>query len=522
MNIYAIDTEDDSKGNVLLVNIYDGRVHHTFTELEPARKYLAGLDGICWAVNLEYDLINVFWGMLSELRLSYGKARIIKAVYNKLTFYDTLNHWKMSVNNMGEYLRLPKLKFNPHSVKYCQRDTEIAYKFVALMSENYKRLGIEPRSTISLTSFNLWKSMSRFKLKKIPDTKLLKFKQAYYGGRVECFYIGKQHGNIKYVDINSMYPFVMLDDYPSPYKIIQRYDIESEGISHIRVRSRLKLPVLPYRRKDNKIIFPNGVFSGYWANNEIRFAVSKGVKIIKVYDKDCFIFPLICRPFNDYIKRLYAERLNVKDELMKYTYKIFMNSLYGKFAQGNERSIIESVERFKKRKEYGRFKIFENDKLVLHSVIDKYPVHTNFVFSLYTTAKARIILYELIDKIQKSKGTVLYCDTDSVIYKDGIDLEFDTKLGGVKLEGDFKDIEIKTCKFYKLDKSVKIKGIPKLYQEMFFDKEAVTYKKPLKLKEAIRRDLRPNIWIDFTKVKVFNYDKGVILKGGFVEPFILK
>lgn len=515
-----VDTEDNSRGDIYWINFYDGRRHYPFKNRSAAISFLErSKQNEIWAVNLEYDLINIFWGNLKRLKLCFGKSRLVKANFGKKVFYDTLNHWKMSVANMGDYLGLPKKKFNPLSLKYCQRDCEITYKFVSLMKKNYRRIGMAKiYSTISLSSFMFWKTYSSYKLRKVREDVLLDLKNAYYGGRVECFYIGNKRGNIKYVDVNSMYPACMIGTFPSPRRLVKSNDIDKPGVSYVRVKSDLRFPVLPYRREDNKVIFPNGRFRGWWANEELEFAVSQGVKILKFYRGYEAMYE--CRPFDNYIGKLYFERKKAKDDLLKYTYKIFMNSLYGKFAQGNERSIIEPIEKFRKRKNWDRGKVFEDDRLVLLIEKGKYPIHTNFLFSLYTTARARIRLYKLIKDIHDKGGDILYCDTDSVIFDDtaGISLNYDNELGGIKLEGTFNSINIKTCKFYKLDKSIKIKGIPKLYQELFFDKDEVIYKKPLKLKEAIRRDLRPNVWIDFKKVKILNYDKGIILKSGYVEP----
>ncbi len=35
-------------------------------------------------------------------------------------------------------------------------------------------------------------------------------RQAYYGGFCHAFQLGKIKGNLKYYDINSLYPFIML------------------------------------------------------------------------------------------------------------------------------------------------------------------------------------------------------------------------------------------------------------------------------------------------------------------------
>jgi len=204
---------------------------------------------------------------------------------------------------------------------------------------------------------------------------------------------------------------------------------------------------------------------------------------------------------------------------MRYTLKILMNSCYGKFAQGREKSILEPFSEYKRKRRTEEGKLFENDTMVLYRIEDKeYPRHTNFIFSLYTTARARICLYSLMEKIISKGGDMLYCDTDGIIFKGDIDLDYSNELGGIKLESQVNDIDIQTSKFYKLGNIYKVKGIPKLCQEAFFINHSVTYNKPLKLKEAIRRNQRPNIWLEHKKCHILNYDKGFKTRNGYIIP----
>ena len=54
---------------------------------------------------------------------------------------------------------------------------------------------------------------------------------------------------------------------------------------------KMNYPPLPHRAKDknNKLIFPCGYISGVWTYHELKFAMDRGVKILKV-EKRLFIF----------------------------------------------------------------------------------------------------------------------------------------------------------------------------------------------------------------------------------------
>ncbi len=113
---HAFDTEDNTRGRAYLFNFYDvvRGVHTTFADREKALDYACShRNRIYWAVNLEYDINNLFRGHFGLLRYIYAGSRLIVAELpeDKIRFFDTLNHWPLSVKKMGERIGLPKLEF---------------------------------------------------------------------------------------------------------------------------------------------------------------------------------------------------------------------------------------------------------------------------------------------------------------------------------------------------------------------------------------------------------------------------
>ena len=520
MNIWAWDSEDDSQGNIYWINFYDGKRHYSFSDRNEAYNFLKAQECTLWACNMEYDIANLISTHYEKIEFFFGKSRLIRAKLNKVTFLDTLNHWKMSVDGMGSFLGHKKKPFNPKSLEYCQCDTEIVYEFVKAMTSIYqKNLDVTAKSTIASTAFCLWRKINGMALGKLEKIELEYFKLAYYGGRTECFYIGQVKGQINYVDVNSMYPYCMLGELPYPYDFEKEADIEQEGISECVIESSIKRPILPYRQKDGRLVFANGTFRGIWANIELRYAESQGVKIKKILSG--YHFKLTCDPFSDYVMKLYELKNKAKNDLDRYTYKLFLNCLYGKFGQGNERVCLVSLDKFLEMKVKPSGARIYNDSVVLYNEIGDYPAQTNYIWSLYVTAKARILLHRYISIVDK-EAMLLYCDTDSIIYKGKADIKYSDKLGDMKLEGKHTVFEAKTSKIYKIDDIYRVKGVPRKYQKNYFDNDRATYQKPTRIKESIRRDLRPNVWIEYNKVKLTNYSKGNISKTGYVTPLILK
>lgn len=521
-DFFVCDTEDNSKGKIYWINFFNGDKHFPFDNIPAALKFLNNLPKTkIYCVNLEYDISNIFWNYLDQIKMMWG-ARMISVKYKKTYWLDTMNSWLLSVEKMGEYLGMPKGAFNPKNLKYCQRDCEITYEFVKRMLDLYDVEGIKPASTIGQSALQLWRAnFFTDRIYKTEDDLIEFIKPAYFGGRVECFKIGKITGKINHADIKSMYPSVMQLKYPFPFKYVGKPDLKKEGVTYAKVKCDMQLPILPYRDIDNKqLLFPNGNFRGAWANNELRYFEKCGGKILKVLDGVTFDKPC-CYPFKDYVDFLFTKRTETKNDFLKYLYKLLLNSLYGKFAQGNERTIIINQKEFDEmpiEKVPDKFKEFRG--MYIFKIKENYPFYTNYIWSIYTTAYARIKLHKLL--IQIKPENLLYTDTDSIFWKGEKEIfNYGSNLGELEYCGDYSDIDIRGNKFYSLGKMQKCKGIPKRLVMDFFDNGQVDYQKPLRLKEAIRRDLVPNIWIDYKKVNRIKYDKRVILKNGDTKPLTI-
>lgn len=112
---WVLDTEDDSRGKCFLFDFYNAHTHEHFTFVD----HSLALDFVCgnrkrtyWAVNLEYDLNNLFRGHYGLLHFIYAGSRLITAEIpgERIRFLDTFNHWPFSVKNMGKRIGLPKLE----------------------------------------------------------------------------------------------------------------------------------------------------------------------------------------------------------------------------------------------------------------------------------------------------------------------------------------------------------------------------------------------------------------------------
>jgi hypothetical protein len=342
----------------------------------------------------------------------------------------------------------------------------------------------------------------------IDDYHLEIMRKGYYGGRVEVYRVGKIAGSINHYDVNSLFPSVMeSENFPdlSSMNVTSSPDFKNEGIFEGKVYiPKTEIPCLPVR--DSELIFPYGIVGGSWPYPEIRQLIEDGGKVLEC--RQAIEFDEVEKPFKKYVKFCYQKRLESNNELDSMIWKLFLNSLYGKFGQGSELEII-----------------FDDES----KIIKGKARHVNVIWSAYVTSYARLKLLKFL----RGCNSIFYTDTDSIFTFD--DLSTSDKLGDLKQEGHYSQVEFKGNKLYCLDNPgepckrhkkiecdicrYKAKGVPRKKAAEFFQTGKVTYRRPIKFKEGRKRGIQPNVWHDMTKVDNKRYTKRKILSDGGTEPW---
>jgi hypothetical protein len=502
-------------------------------------------DILIWCVNTEYDLVNLSYKYSYMIEWFYNKSRFImgKCIFNnKIKFYDLINFYSLSAEKVGQLFGLKKLqydfnkrKFNKDGnvivtkseIKYCIRDAKIACKAGVFITKKFENFKIRKTATIASTALQIYlKNFAPIDFSQYKENRyeidINNIYKCYYGGRVEAFFIGKKRDNIKYVDFNSLYPYVMKNFlYPNPFSSVYRgksIDIENGIVCcKVKVKTNTYLPVLPLRY-DKKLLFPVGEFTGYWIIQELNTALNEGqVEIKEIYWS--YEYSEVIDLFSDYVNYFYDKRIKSKNKADSYMYKVLMNSLYGKFAE--KRRLTKYVN------------LDQAD--VFDPIVHRYaqqtevyiPYSNNVILSAYVTSYGRILLYNAMKKVLKNDCQLLYCDTDSIIYKGDYNFPISNRLGELKIEHYVKMVEIRGAKYYMFidnnDNEFFIcKGIPKYLQADMFTHRKVSYRKPIRLLESKRRHLKPNIWIDFEKRDLTKYLKRCIIKDGNTKPILIR
>ncbi len=506
MTILALDTEDDSEGNVTWINFYDGRKHRSFrgSDRRQAWQYLADrAKCTVFACNMEYDLVNLYGDWVDKLTtLQYTDSGFLRAhaTYAPVAFYDTLRHWPgVGVRRMGEFIGVPKTAFNPESIEYCQRDTEIVWRFVAAMLERYQGLGLKLRSTLPSMAFQLWRQMYQ-EPTGLPLFLNAEMRDGYYGGRVECYYLGAFDSAVHHYDFTSLYPTVMTRPFPLPsaWRVTRTPTLDRDGMlwGILRIPPQ-SVPPLPVR-EDGELIFPTGRLYGAWTYEEVRNALLAGAVLEQA--RKAVEFAGECQPFYDYVHRCMREK-DRSEGIDREFWKLMMNALYGKFGQESTLTII------KNGREY--------------TLTPRQPKHVNVLWAATITARARVMLW----RGMLEAHPLYYVDTDSLFTERA--LTTGAGLGMIREVGSYRGGHFFGNKCYVVEGQATAKGIPKPRSEedanfplQFLLAGRTIFRKPARLREARRQGLIPNKWYQDERVRDPEYRKR---QGGpgFTRPWDL-
>lgn len=276
-------------------------------------------------------------------------------------------------------------------------------------------------------------------------------RRGYYGGHADTYIpCGEK---LYYYDVNSLYPHIMKTFHMPGGQPVWDGNLMGRKLSelygfieaYIYCPNTIKRPFLPFKDKNNTLLFPTGEFIGVYYTEELLFAERLGYNIIPLKG---YLFEKKVSPFEGFVSELYSRRQEAKrdgNDAMSYIYKILMNSLYGRFGINPESLVTEicNKERYdfliKKGNISTADKLSEDYFIVSYTsnsvdVVDsdwKAPRISAVQLSAAITACARIYMHEFI-----SRDDCYYTDTDSAVLGSPLpeDKVSSTTLGMLKLE----------------------------------------------------------------------------------------
>ena len=509
-----------------------------------------------YAHNIKYDLAmtDILRVMLSEhWRISRfvmnDPPTFITISRNSLSvvFVDTFNYWQTSLASMGEQLGLSKLTMPGEGEspalwrEYCKRDVDVLAEYLL----SYMRwLKVNDLGGMALTLAGQAFRTYRHNFLQSPiiyhdDAGALALeREGYMGARTEAFRLGDLSGSRwSKLDINSMYPYVMLSD-TYPVKFVARTeDLPVERLStlldryYVIAKVEVNTGVPAYAlRHDDKLIYPIGGFETVLHHRELIYALEHkhivAVKELALYERG----PI----FSEYINYFYERKKEAElagNKLERQQAKLLMNSLYGKFGQRGVASMMRAND---STRQFGRVTGYSEsigEAVTVHylgdSIETTYPTGESYysypAIAGAVTANARHYLWSLITLAGREH--VVYCDTDSLVVDDvGVErlqTVIDAhRLGALKVEGVSDYLVIYGLKDYEYGEEKHIKGVPKSAKEL--EPGTWAYSQFEGGLTWLNGGMLPEVTVkSVIKRRSGLYTKGSVLEDGTIEPLRL-
>lgn len=367
-------------------------------------------------------------------------------------------------------------------IDYSKQDTRALFNVIIKAQKYYiDNYNVDISSIYSTSTLSLKIFRQKFLNTNIPtmnrneDTFV---RESYYGGATDFY---KKHGKkLYYYDVNSLYPYGMLNAMPLDFiKIHEEINDINSFFGFIEcivtTPKDLKIGILPVR-DEGKTIFPLGTWKGTYFSEEIKECMKYGYefKFIKGYEYSKYYL------FNDYINHFYNIKKNsIGNE--RFIAKLNLNTLYGYF--GRKLDLIETVNiNIDELEHYSVTRVIKSIMqiddnyvtLLLHSNINTDILSAvnrdigslefkknqfSFIKSNVAIASA-VTSYARIHMIPfKINGDVYYTDTDSIITATklddsllGKDIGFmKDELNGLLIEEAYF-LGIKQYEYYYIDK----------------------------------------------------------------------
>ncbi len=464
----------------------------------------------------------------------------------QIQIIDSLNFWRQPLAVIGARVGLSKLDMPAGwadaeiADAYCRRDVEIVSK---AMREWWDWLLREDMGGAAPTLAS--QAMRAYRHRFMPHSLYVDdcgranslARDAYHGGRVECFRLGECVGSFHLLDVHSMYPYVMRDGL-MPVRLlhaVRRYSVQklSAALEECCVVADVTLdtdePAYPVRDRA-KLYFPIGRYRACLTTPELRHALAAG-RIVEVHRVAVYE----ARPiFGDFVREMYRRRKEAEssgDAVGAHALKILMNSLYGKFGQSGvvwetieHPDDLDAAQWSEISADSGlltRYRKFGG--IVQEQQGDAEGRDSMPAIAAHVTGYARAYLWSLIT--QAGRDHVLYCDTDSLLVDDiglaRLDSARDEEsLGTLGYEGNTARARLWGCKDYDLGFKTRHKGVRK--SAVWTAPDVVEQEQWSGLSRALFDEKVDGPTTATIRKRLYRrYDKGVVGPGGLVSPHVL-
>lgn len=341
---------------------------------------------------------------------------------------------------------------------YNEQDNRILYSAIKTFETTLNELGSGLEVTVASSALALFRR-SYLKRKVRQNLGVNEHsRQSYIASRVEVFQQDVTAAG--YWDINSSFPHEMTHAVPGDLVRRDR-TIPSHELYLARARVRVPecyLPPLPYRSRTRRLYFPWGEWDGWFTGVDLSFLEEMGGTIMNVHDVYHFA-PLT--DLSDYATDIYERRRTATSDAYKQVLKILLNSLYGKFAESDEKRQILINPTAQALSQPGMREVIPG---VWEQTESKTPPHAIVPISAHITARAR----RSLTRYMAQSPVVYYCDTDGFAVPESVKFPESDALGGLKFEKPIWHARFEAPKLYAIKKTqdadydIKAKGFSRI------------------------------------------------------------
>lgn len=443
---------------------YDGEDYVEFWDDTPAFvDFLKSCDVICYAHNggrFDFHFILEHVEPYEEIMLING--RISKLPFGMCELRDSYNILPVSLAKMEKEtidygLMEEEERYKPANKaaisKYLKSDCMNLYKHVMRFVDEYGM-----NLTLAGTAMKQWSKLSDWPVPKTTKEFYDLISPYYYGGRVECFESGIIEENFDVYDINSAYPYAMLEKHPYA-ETYSEYDgfVPNADFYKVSCISRGAFPYRGLAARNGKGVFglqfPNDMETRNYTVSKWEYDAALDtatISNVKVLESIIFTGHV---DFATYVNHFYDMRAKCKenkDDAGSLFCKLLMNSLYGKFAANPAEyknymivpmDVIAGLDEcgWEFSGEFGPWGLAQAD------VEEDRQRYYNVATGASITGYVRAMLWRAICS---SEG-VIYCDTDSIaVRRRGDAVVLGKALGLWKHEGTFDRAGIAGKKLY--------------------------------------------------------------------------
>ncbi|TEU17333.1 MAG: hypothetical protein E3J21_08605 [Anaerolineales bacterium] len=465
-----------------------------------------------------------------------------------LKLLDMGNFFSTSLAEIGKVVGIEKtgIDFDGCSFQelsdYCRNDVQILVAawetWLSFLDEH--DLG-DFRQTLAAQAMSAYRhNAMAYPIKIHNDAKVCELeREAYRGGRVECFMVGElPKGSYYQLDVNGMYCYMMSQhEYPRMLKAwpvtLDQKQLKATLKKHCvvtRVILHTDIPAFPFRAEAFNI-YPIGTFQIVLTTPELEFALEH-CEILKIGQVAIYERAPIFRAYAEYFAELKDFYWKEGNKPFREIAKKLANSLYGKFGQTDIETDLSfelppigpreapyydwRVKKWYRIYELGHQVVFEKSGGESFNSFPAIPAHV--------TAYARMYLWSLIE--QAGVENTFYCATDSLIinqagYDNLADRIDPYKLGYLKVETVADTLEIWGPNNFRLGDKLKSGGIRKTAIRL--SRDVFEQDNFLGLRGAIRRGDPDLVTVNRIRKQMRRQIKtGIVGPGARVRPFQLR